>query len=452
MHTPTRRALALGAAGATLAAAMPRPSDAAPSQTRFIPAWIASVQGPYPIGNPTAQPNLGFAFPDAAQGARDQVFRLIVKPDFFGRQARIRLSNALGTRPVSFTDIFIGLQNSGAALVPGTNQKITFGRQPSVTIEPGKWVTSDPINLPFVKNAADPLLAGRKLAVSFRINGTSGPMTWHAKALTTSYVTEPGAGAHARDESEAAFPFSTASWYFLDAVEMTAPSGTKVVVGFGDSITDGTASTINGDDRWTDVLSRRLKAARIPAVVVNAGIGGNQVIGPPNYSPAQPFPGGPSALSRLDRDVISLPGVTHVIWLEGINDFSRNGNATAEAVIAGMKEGVAKLRAGIPGVKVIGATLPSALGSSSAAHGSAEQDAKRQALNAFIRTGGVFDGVADFDAATLDTATGGMKPMFVPDSSTGGPGDKLHPNRAGYAAMGAAIDLRLIGTPRSPRS
>jgi lysophospholipase L1-like esterase len=267
-------------------------------------------------------------------------------------------------------------------------------------------------------------------------------MTWHAKALTTSYVTLPGAGAHGHDPGEAAFPAPTASWYFLDALDMTAPAGTPVVVGFGDSITDGTASTLNGDDRWPDVLARRLHARHANRVaVVNAGIGGNQVVGPAEYSPQKPFAGGPSALARLERDVLSLSGVRTVIWLEGINDFSKNGNASAEAVIAGMKEGVARMRARIPGVRVVGATLTSALGSSSAAHGFAEQDEKRKALNEFIRNSGTFDAVADFDRATLDAQSGGMKPEFVPDSTVGGPGDKLHPNRLGYQAMGMGVDL-----------
>ena len=123
-------------------------------------------------------------------------------------------------------------------------------------------------------------------------------MTWHAKALQTSYVTAPGAGAKGQDEDESAFPFSTASWFFLDALDMMAPADTKVIVGFGDSITDGTASTMNGDDRWPNVLSRRLAAAGHRAAVINAGIGGNQVVGPAEYSPQKPFPGGPSSAMR----------------------------------------------------------------------------------------------------------------------------------------------------------
>lgn len=411
-------------------------SAAAPPH--WVTSWAASVQGPYPVGNPSAQPNLALVFPTPE--ARDQSFRLIVKPEHWGERARIRFSNALGTQPVTFDGAFVGLQWSGSALIPGTNRPLRFGGKESVTVAPGQSVWSDPVALPFVKKGAD--LRGRKLAVSFHVAGNSGPMTWHAKALQSSYVTLPGGGSKGRDESEAAFPYATASWYFLDALDMTAPAGTAAIVTFGDSITDGTASTLNGDDRWPDVLARRLPARW---VVLNAGIGGNQVVGPKEYSPAKPFPGGPSALARLERDVLSLSAVKAVIWLEGINDFSKNGNAEADTVIAGMREGVARIRGAIPGVKVIGATLTSALGSTSAAHGFEAQDEKRKKLNDFIRNGGVFDGVADFDRATLDPATGGIRAEFVPDSTVGGPGDKLHPNRMGYQAMGMAIDLGIFG-------
>ncbi len=273
-------------------------------------------------------------------------------------------------------------------------------------------------------------------------------MTWHAKALTTSYITAPHTGSQGHREEESAFSYTTASWFFLDALDMMAPIDTRVVVGFGDSITDGTASTLNGDDRWPDVLSRRLhREFGQQVVVLNAGIGGNQVVGPAHYSPTQPFPGGPSALMRLDRDILSLSGVSTVIWLEGANDFSQNGNASAEAVIDGMRTGVARIRQHIPGVRVLGATVISALGSTSEAHGSELQDTKRKALNQFIRTSGVFDGVVEFDPVILDPNTGGMKPQFVHDTTVGGPGDKLHPNRLGYQAMGLSIDLgALVGS------
>ena len=429
----TRRWLALLLLSASFAAT-------AAEQTNWVTSWAASVQGPYPVGNPSAQPNLSLAFPSAETGARDQSFRLIVKPEFWGAKSRMRFSNALGTQPVTFDGAFVGLQWSGSAVMPGTNRAITFGGKKGVTVAPGESVWSDAVTLPFVTKGSE--LRGRKLAVSFHVAGSSGPMTWHAKAMQSSYVTAPGAGSKGGDLSEAAFPFASASWYFLDAVDMAAPKGLAAIVAFGDSITDGTASTMNGDDRWPDVLARRLNGRW---VVVNAGIGGNQVIGPSEYSPQKPFPGGPSALQRLDRDVLTLSGVKAVIWLEGTNDFSKNGNAESDAVIAGMREGVARMRAAIPGVRVIGATVTSALGSTSGAHGFELQDEKRKKLNEFIRSGGLFDGVVDFDRVTIDPQTGGMKAEFVPDNTVGGPGDKLHPNRMGYQAMGMVIDLGIFG-------
>jgi lysophospholipase L1-like esterase len=415
---------------------------------KWVTSWAASVQGPYPVGNPSAQPNLGVVFPAPQSGARDQSFRMVVRPSIWGREARIRLSNAFGTRPVTFDAVHIGLQHSGPALVKATNRPVRFSGRNEVTVAPGASVWSDAVALPFVREAGDALLQGRRLAVSFHVAGESGPVTWHAKALQTSYVNAPGGGSHAGDEGEAQFPYSSASWYFLDALDVKAPAGTRLIVAFGDSITDGTASTMNGDDRWPDVLARRLYAQHGNRVaVVNAGIGGNQIAGPAEYSPAKPFAGGQASGQRLERDVISLSGVSAVIWLEGINDFSKNGNAAVETVTGALREGVAKLRAGLSGVRVIGATVVTALGSSNAAHGFPEQDEKRKALNAFIRSSGVFDAVIDFDAVILDPATGAMRAEFVPESTTGGPGDKLHPNRAGYLAMGMAIDLKALAAP-----
>ncbi len=425
----------------SLLALMPVLSSAQAAET-WVASWIASVQGPYPIGNPSAQPDQRFVLPSPETGARDQTFRLIVRPDLWGKQLRVRLSNAFGTRPVTFDSVHLGVQLSGAALMPGTNRPATFGGQRRVTVPPGGMAWSDAVTLPI-----DPAtMSARKLAVSFHVVGASGPLTWHAKALTTSFITAPGIGPAGAAEDESLFPFSTASWFFLDAVDVMAPANTRVVVAFGDSITDGTASTMNGDDRWPDVLSRRLHAIHGNTVaVVNAGIGGNQIVGPAEYGPDKPYPGGPAAVQRLERDVLSLSGpVAAVIWLEGINDFSKNGNATVDAVIAGMRDGVGRMRATWPGVRVIGATVTSALGATNPNHGFAEQDAKRQALNAFIRSGGLFDGVADFDRATLDPSTGEMRAEFVPESTTGGPGDKLHPNRAGYLAMAQAIDLETL--------
>ena len=435
---------------ASLLVALPQAVSARDSEG-WVVSWTGSVQAPYTVGNPSVQPDQKFAFPDPAAGARNQTFRLIVRPDLWSRQARIRLSNAFGKTPVTFDGVYAGLQQGSAALFRGSNQQVTFGGKPSITISPGDSAWSDPVALRFVKQPDD--LAGRGLAVSFHIAGDSGPMTWHAKALTTSYVSAPDVGAKGALEDEAAFPYATASWFFLDAVEMRAPADAFAIMAFGDSITDGTASTMNGDDRWPNVLSRRLKALYGNKVaVVNGGIGGNQIAGPAEYSSDKPFAGGPSSSQRLDRDVLALSGISSLIWLEGINDFSKNGNASVDEVVAAMKDGVNRLRKKWPHIRVIGATVTAALGSSNSAHGFPEQDAKRKALNDFIRTSGTFDGVIDFDKAVLDPQSGGLKPEFIPDSTAGGPGDKLHPNRTGYLAMGKAIDLDLFKPPLANRS
>ncbi len=408
---------------------------------KWVASWAASAQGPYPSGNASAQPVLQFAIESAETGAVDQTFRLIIRPDLWGSRGRLRFSNVFGARAVTLDDVFIGLQSSAGNLAARTNSRVLFGGKNSLTIEAGKFAYSDAINLSFVKNANDPLLAGRKLTVSFHVAGNSGPMTWHTKALTTSYLSAPRTGSHGNEESDDSFPFTTTSWYFLDAFDVMAPADTAVVACFGDSITDGTLSTLNGDDRWPDVLSRRLHRAYGNRVsVVNAGIGGNQISGPAQYSPNDPFAGGPSALARLERDVLSLAGLSAIVWLEGINDLSRG--ASAEAAIAGMQDLVKRARAqGKP--KIIGATITSGLGSNGDA-GTAAVNERRQTVNQFIRTSGLFDAVADFDAATVDLQTGGLRAAFQPNSTIGGAGDRLHPNRAGYQAMGNAIDITLL--------
>lgn len=407
-----------------------------PSGQKWAATWAASVHGPYPSGNPSAPPDMKFAFPALAEGAVDQSFRLIVKPDLWGPRFRIRLSNVFGAQPIAFDAVFIGMQSTGGNIVKGTNRAVTFGGRPSATVAPGASVYSDGVELKLPSGA---LTEGRKLAVSFHVAGPTGPMTWHAKALQTSYLSGHRSGTHTSAEDDGAFPFSTTSWYFLDAVDVMAPSSTVVVCAFGDSITDGTLSTLNGDDRWPDVFSRRLHATYGDRVsVVNAGIGGNRILTPESYPPPQPFAGGPSALQRLDRDFFGLSGVSALVLLEGINDIG--AGASAEAIIAGMKELVSRVRAK-GGMKIVGATITPSL-TANGNSGTPDANQRRQAVNAFIRTGGLFDAVADFDATTVDPGTGALREAFVPNSTIGGAGDRLHPNRAGYQAMGNAIDLK----------
>ena len=425
------------------AAGSASPQDSGvPKGQKWVATWAASAHGPYPSGNASAQPLLDRAFESAEAGATDQTFRLIVRPDLWGGRIRLRFANTFGTRAIILDDVFVGLQATAGNLVAGTNQRVTFGNGGNtITLAPGTSAFSDAVALPFVARTGEALLSGRKLAVSFHAAGPTGPMTWHAKALTTSYITPPRSGSHGADESDAAFPLTTTSWYFLDAIDAMAPDDTRVIACFGDSITDGTASTLNGDDRWPDVLSRRLHASHGSRVsVVNAGIGGNRITGPDAYSPARPFAGGPSALDRLDRDLLHLSGLSAVIWLEGINDIS--AGATADTILAGLKEGASRIRAHGK-IRIIGGTITSSLGASGAS-GTPDADERRRAVNAFIRTGALFDGVADFDAATRDPETGSLRPEFQPNSTTGGAGDRLHPNRAGYQAMGNAVDLDLL--------
>ncbi len=451
------KTLAIGTALLSLLATIqPRVGTAAAQ--KWVASWAAAQHGPYPSGIAAAGPDLRFAFPDPATGANDQTFRLIIKPDLWGNQIRLRFSNVYGDRPLQLDQVFVGLQASGGNVVPGTNRRVSFDNGATTkTIAPGARGSSDPVKLDYAKRPDSPELSGRNLAVSFHVVGASGRMTWHSGAYRTSYLGAPKSGAHSADDGDLAFPFTTTSWFFLDGVDVMAPQDTVVVAALGDSITNGSNSTLNGDDRWGNALSNRLHAAfgsRVSVVIL--GIGGNQVVGPKTYDVSKPYFGGPSALQRLDRDILVLPGLTAVVWLEGINDLGQPGNQIAgiaptapeavpptppEDVIAGFREGVKRLRS--RGIKVIGGTLLPVKGAQGS-YATAQLEASRQAINAFIRTSGIYDGVVDFEAATRDPASGMLRTEFLPSSTAGGPGDMIHPNRAGYQAMARAIDLKLI--------
>jgi lysophospholipase L1-like esterase len=421
---------------------------------RWVATWATSPAtffqyvppvAPAPPGPPTTfapaniQPDQGYPFPDAnSAGATDQTFRTIVKPDLWGTKMRFRFSNVFGSQAVTFGAVTVALQEYSGNLVGGTVTPVTFSGKKSVTIPAGQEIFSDGISLSWVQGADDPGVQGRNLAVSYAVEGDSGPMNFHSSAFVTSYITGPGSGDHTGDLDVFAFEFTTTSWFFLDAVDVMAPSDTGVVCAFGDSITDGTHSTLNINDRWMNTLSRRLHNAYGNKIsIVNEAIAGNRVVNPvvPNST------SGPAAVDRLDRDVLGLSGLTHVIWLEGINDIG--AGTTTDAIIAGYQNVVGRLHA--KGIKVYGATLTSALGISGVDMGDngPGHDASRMVLNAFIRSSGLYDGVEDFDAATLDPSTGNMMAEFLPNSTfTQLPWDYLHPNHAGYLAMGEAVDIQ----------
>jgi len=399
---------------------------------------------PAPPGPPTTfapaniQPDLAFPFPTASTlGATEQTFRSIVKPDLWGKRMRFRFSNVFGSQSVTFDEVTVALQEYSANVVPGTLTRVTFNGEASVTIPAGQEVFSDGIELRWARNDDSAGVQGRNLAVSYSVQGNSGPMSFHSGANTTSYITAPGSGNHTEDLDVFAFEFTTTSWFFLDAVDVMAPEDTVVVCAFGDSITDGTHTTLNINDRWMNTLSRRLHNAYGRKVsIVNEAIGGNRVVNPVNPNATS----GPAAVDRLDRDVLGLSGLTHVIWLEGINDLG--AGHTTDAIIAGYQNIVSRLHA--RGIKVFAGTMTSALGISGVDRGDngPGHDASRKVLNNFIRTSGLFDGVEDFDAATLDPNTGNMRAEFLPNSQfTQLPWDYLHPNHAGYNAMGMAVDI-----------
>ena len=421
------------------------------------------------------QPDLSFPFPDAKTSgatANNQTFRSIVKPDLWGRTMRVKFSNVFGNQPLTLNAVSIALQDYAANLVHGSVVPVKFLGSNSVTILPGQEVWSDGVRVGwFDDDGNNPFLQGRNLAISYSVQGDSGHMTHHSGANQTSFITAAGSGNHASDEDGFAYEFTTTSWFFLTTLDVMAASDTVVVCAFGDSITDGTHTTLNVNDRWANVLSRRLHNAYGNKVsVVNEAIGGNRVIPPVVVNATS----GPAAVDRLDRDVLGLSGLTHVIWLEGINDLGAGYGQAASAtpvienpivhtpanIIAGYQNVVGRLHA--HGVKVFGATVLSALGMNNPPQGwdlvnfptflaSVDNgplvDAQRQVLNQYIRTSGLFDGVVDFDAAVLDPATANMKSQYLPNSQlTELPWDYLHPNHAGYNAMGMAIDI----TPFAP--
>ncbi|WP_323142034.1 GDSL-type esterase/lipase family protein [Massilia phyllosphaerae] len=460
---PTRRALILAAGLASLlAGGLAQADDLNHSNggsSKWAATWATSIQSAYvapttPQGAAVPgfdpQPDLSFALPNATvNGASNQTFRMIVKPDLWAHTIRVRFSNVFGTRPLTFSHAAVALQAFQANIARGTSVPLRFRGNTSVTIPPGQQVFSDPVALPFVSDADADRFAGRNLAISFAVDGATGPASYHGSAFTTSYISAPNAGDQVLAEDDIAFPYSTTSWFFVSEVDVLVPRDTLVVVAFGDSITDGTFSTLNGNDRWANVMARQLhKRLGAKVSVVNAGIGGNGVVALRTGQPAT---------QRVARDVIGLSGANLVVWLEGINDLG-GGQLTPPPVIAGYRQVAASLRSA--GLGVIGATITSSYVPSgqvpansplaavsptlAAQYGNAQTDAYRRTLNRFILNSGLFDATADFDAVTTDPATGTLLAPYVPNSE-GSAGDYLHPNRAGYQAMGVAAANAVSG-------
>jgi lysophospholipase L1-like esterase len=380
---------------------------------RWVGTWGAGPGGP--------------PLPANTQTFTDQTVRLIVHTSIGGTRVRIRLSNEMGTTPLRIGAAHIALRAAGADIQAGTDRPLTFSGFPGITIPPGAPVLSDPVDLNV------PALSD--LAVSLWLPGTVGATTIHGTASQTNYVSLPGADF----TGAAAFPTQRTilSWPFLTEVDVLG--GGAAIVTLGDSITDGTRSTPDTNNRWPDWLARRLQTVRDPVAginntlgVVNRGISGNRLLSnPPEGSLA-----GRSIQERFDRDVLATAGVRYMTLMIGINDIgnsSATNPVTANDLIAGYRQVLARAHA--KGIAVFGATLTPFEG---AGYYSPEKEVVRQAVNNWIRASDEFDGVIDFDRVTRDPS---HPARFLPAYDSG---DHLHPNDLGYQAMGTAVPLELF--------
>jgi len=397
---------------------------AQPAQA-WVPTWTTAqplFRVDPPAGRGGAAPGRAMspAQQIARQGFHDQTVRMILRTSIGGSKVRVRLSNAIGAAPVDIGAAHIAVHGKDSEIVAGSDRTLTFGGKPGWTMRPGVVIVSDPVDLDVPK--------GGELAVSLYFPGETGPVTSH-NDLHTEYIssqTGDTTGAPAMAD-----PIKAGTAFWLSAVEVLAPANTPVIVALGDSITEGFRSTPDTNHTWPNLLSARLLANKATAniAMANVGIGGNRILRDGT---------GASVLARLDRDVLTQPGVKWIILLEGINDIGHGFQVPAEAVtadelIAADKQVIE--RAHTVGVKVIGATLPPYEGAN---YASEAGEAVRAALNNWIRTSGAFDGVADFDKATQDPAN--PKRLRADCDS----GDHLHPNDTGYQVMADAVDLGIF--------
>ncbi|MFJ7300314.1 SGNH/GDSL hydrolase family protein [Streptomyces sp. NPDC099088] len=354
-------------------------------------------------------------------GVADRGYRLVVHTSVGGDNLRVRVSNALGDRPVTFDSVYAGLQSSGAGLVHAGNRRLTFGGARSITVPAGATAYSDPL--------PGRIAAESNLVISLHSPDAAGPATGHGMAMQTSYVSE---GDHTAEESAANWSGTTGSWFYLDAVTVRAPSATGAVVALGDSITDGWQSSTDLNRRWPDYLARRLRTSTVTTVrgVANEGISGNKVLADG---------AGRSALNRLDQDVLSHPGVRTVLLFEGVNDIKAHTGVTAQDMITGYLRIIERAHAA--GTCVVGATIGPFKGWS---EWDPAAETVRQEVNAFVRDSGAFDAVTDFDKAVRSPYDPERILPFFDN------GDHLHPNDKGMQAMADAVNPKDLECASGP--
>ncbi len=395
---------------------------------------LVSVPAPARAASPEGFPPHSVTLTESAlEGvhgtAPDATVRNVLTVTADGAALRVRLGNPFGGSALVARSVWVGVQAApgSAALVPGSNRRATFGFRATVTVPPGGTVWSDPL----------PLIVRRGDHVAVSVYAPGSPVDDHTfpppeTDTPGSFVSGAGdAGADTRGAAYGAFVPGVLWW--VDAVSAVSPArGT--IVALGDSITDG-YNAFGGGRRWTDVLAGRLAQRPLwqRLSVANAGISGNTVSVQPNpYDPTNQCCG-PPAPQRLQRDVLSLPGVRYVLLLEGTNDLGGGTYAPpapASQVIEAMRGIAARVHAA--GREIVGATLLPMCNTA----GSAKEQA-RLAVNQWIRTSGTFDSVLDFDAVLRDPAD----PTVI---TAAWRTDCYHPNAEGDRRLGESIDLSVF--------
>ena len=392
-------------------------STAAALQTqdeRWITAWA------------TSQNNL------AANAITNTTVRVIARVTIAGTALRIRLDNTFGTTPLNVGGAHVAPRIQGAAVAPGSGRQVLFHGSPRVSVPAGGTVTSDPVRVK--------VLAQQDLAVTLYVPDANVRPSQHSGAQVTSYVAPDGSGDLSQVDDAARFTGTTTSTWWLKAIDVAGSSSTGAIVAFGDSITDGTCSTVDAHDRWEDLLAVRLGLAAAERgrpdahkAILNEGIAGNTV----TRENLQPAPDSPPGVERLDRDVLSHHGVTHVVFFMGTNDLRRE--APAPQVIAGMQDVAARVKA--RGLKMIGVTIIPRHNRPPVENNTGWSDGKtrlRHEVNQWIRTKAPFDAVIDFDKVVQDPAS---RDLIHPPFNCG---DGIHPSPRGYFEMGRSVRLDLF--------
>lgn len=383
--------------------------------------------------------------------------RQFFAPHRNGDHIRLRLSNHYSNLPVTLENIYIAKEVTAgnAELQPNTECLLTFAGKSTITMAAGESVVSDTINFS--------VQAFERVGVSFYAPFFTPQVTRHLTANEILFMSMPG--DFTKDPSARAFVAVpdgyTSNFLAIEALEVAAPKRVSTIVTVGDSITDGSGSTTqilgglsapmtSSDQRYPNHLQRRILEAKLPLTVANAGIGGNELI---NDALLPQF--GVSLLKRFEHDVLSVSGLSHVLLMIGTNDLGNpklGQSITPEELIAGYQSLIK--RAHQANVKLILGTIPPAEGTVlkglpivgelatpiGILHGSAEARQSRDAVNAWIRTQTLSDGIVDFDQCLADP----QKPGFLSDEFNSG--DNLHPSPAGYLAMAECIDLNLFKT------